>query len=61
MILCHKCNNKKGQLAEEIPQPDFLYNSGHRIKAITKPMFALATTPKSVSTVQRYDAIWYSM
>ena len=57
----HESDNIYEKLPIHISQPKFKADPGHRIKSMFKPVFELAKSPKSISTVTMGDAMQYRM
>ena len=53
---CAKTKNG-GKLTNEIEQPHFLADPSHRIKVMTKPIFAMVTNNKDHSKLKMIDAL----
>lgn len=49
--------SKKGKLPDDIPEPAFLADPGHRTKTASKPIFKLVKLKKSESTCSRVEAL----
>ena len=56
-LLRHPDNNPKGKLPLEMPEPEWLTDPSHRTKAVAKPLYALASLPKTQSTFTNVDAM----
>ena len=57
VLLKHGCNYPKGKSKLEMPEPKWLADSSHRTRFVAKPIFSLATSPKSISSCTKVHAI----
>ena len=53
----HKINNNKGKLDENIPEPTFLSDPGHRVKVMVKKLFARVSKNKDPNKIKNIDAL----
>ena len=52
----HKTKDKDGNLPNHVYEPIFLADLSHRCKVIAKPLYSLASSKKSISTLSTADA-----
>ena len=46
-----------GKLNDDVPQPQFLADPSHRVKVMSKPLFAMATKTKDPTKLKMIDAM----
>ena len=56
-LLSHSNESPRGKLPEEIPTPIFLADPGHRVKVMTKPIFASIKHNKDQMSCKKIDAL----
>ena len=55
--LKHKTNNNKGKLDDNVPEPTFLADPGHRVKVMVKKLFARVSKNKDPNKIKNIDAL----
>ena len=57
--MCAHCANKRngGKLKNNVPQPQFLADPSHRVKVMSKPLFAMTTKTKDPTKLKMIDAM----
>ena len=54
-LVQHECNNKKGRLPPDMPQPEWLTGPSHRTKSVAKAVYLRVSLSKNASSCTKVD------